>query len=90
MLEEATGVSGELNVVVDAPDVTDPAVIDWMADFKQRVLAAHGFSGEFPSCRGRRPLPRISLPDPLRQRRGCPPGQVRTLLESLPPYFLRR
>ncbi len=49
-LQEATGVSGELDVSVEAPDLTDPATIEWMADFKQRVLRANGFAGENPSC----------------------------------------
>ena len=43
-LQDTTGVSGELDVSVEAPDLTDPATIEWMADFKQRVLRANGFS----------------------------------------------
>ncbi|HEX5928911.1 MAG TPA: MMPL family transporter [Solirubrobacterales bacterium] len=49
-LEKATGVSGQLDASVRAPDLTEPATIQWMADFKQRVLQANGFSGENPSC----------------------------------------
>jgi uncharacterized protein len=49
-LQEATGVSGELDVSVKAPDLTDPATLRWMADFKERVLEAGGFSGRNPSC----------------------------------------
>jgi uncharacterized protein len=49
-LQSATGVGGELDVVVRAPDMTDPDVISWMALFKQRVLEENGFGGEFPSC----------------------------------------
>jgi uncharacterized protein len=49
-LQEATGVSGELDVRVEAEDLTDPATIRWMAGFKQRVLAAGGFAGADPSC----------------------------------------
>ena len=41
-LQQATGVSQELDVVVSG-DVTTPAAIAWMSDFKQRVLAEHGF-----------------------------------------------
>src|SRR5256885_3688006 len=50
-LQRATGVSGELDVTVHAPDLTDPKLIDWMTGFKKRVLSEHGFRGEFPSCR---------------------------------------
>jgi uncharacterized protein len=49
-LQDTTGVSGELDVSVEAPDLSDPATIEWMAAFKQRVLRANGFSGEDPSC----------------------------------------
>ena len=49
-LQDATGVSGELDVSVKAPDLTDPATIQWMAGFKRRVLRAGGFSGANPSC----------------------------------------
>jgi hypothetical protein len=36
--EEATGTTGDLEVLVEAPDFTDPATIEWMAGFKRRVL----------------------------------------------------
>jgi uncharacterized protein len=38
--EEATGTTGDLEVLVEAPDLTDPATIEWMAGFKRRVLKA--------------------------------------------------
>jgi hydrophobe/amphiphile efflux-3 (HAE3) family protein len=38
--EAATGTTGSLEVLVEAPDLTDPATIEWMAGFKRRVLAA--------------------------------------------------
>jgi hydrophobe/amphiphile efflux-3 (HAE3) family protein len=36
--EEATGTTGDLEVLVEAPDLTDPVTIEWMAAFKRRVL----------------------------------------------------
>ncbi|MBS1894410.1 MAG: MMPL family transporter [Actinobacteria bacterium] len=36
--EQATGTTGDLEVLVEAPDLTDPATIEWMAAFKRRVL----------------------------------------------------
>jgi hydrophobe/amphiphile efflux-3 (HAE3) family protein len=36
--EEATGTTGDLEVLVEAPDLTDPATVEWMAGFKRRVL----------------------------------------------------
>ena len=41
-LQDTTGVSGELDVSIEAADLTDPATIEWMAGFKQRVLEAAG------------------------------------------------
>ena len=62
-LQEATGVSGELDVRVSAPDLTDPATIEWMADFKQRVLETGGFSGANPSCQEAEVCPGPALSD---------------------------
>jgi predicted RND superfamily exporter protein len=62
-LQEATGVSGELDVRVSAPDLTDPATIEWMADFKQRVLDAGGFTGANPSCQEAEVCPGPALSD---------------------------
>jgi hydrophobe/amphiphile efflux-3 (HAE3) family protein len=36
--EQATGTTGEMEVLIEAPDLTDPATIEWMAGFKRRVL----------------------------------------------------
>ena len=49
-VQDATGVSGQLQVAVEAPDLSDPATIRWMADFKQRVLRENGFTEPRPSC----------------------------------------
>ncbi len=62
-LQEITGVSGELDVSVKADDLTDPATIRWMADFKRRALAAGGFAGESPSCREAEICPGPALSD---------------------------
>ena len=49
-LQETTGVSGEVEVAVRADDLTDPAVVAWMSDFKQRVLDRRGFGGRGTTC----------------------------------------
>jgi hydrophobe/amphiphile efflux-3 (HAE3) family protein len=38
--EDSTGTTGSLEALVEAPDLTDPGTIEWMAGFKRRVLAA--------------------------------------------------
>jgi len=88
-LQSATGVSGEVDVAVTAPDLTDPKVIEWMKGFETRVLAAHGFGGQYPSCRAAQTqiCPAISLPDLFGE--GGVPSQrhIRALIRLLPPYF---
>jgi predicted RND superfamily exporter protein len=89
-LEQATGVSGLTYVSVTAPDLTNPAVISWMHDFEQRVLARHGFHGRNSSCRdpGTEICPEISLPDFLYTGgQGTPSRQrIKASLSLLPEY----
>lgn len=87
-LQDVTGVSGQLDVSVEASDLTDPELIAWMSAFKQRVLEAGGFTGNFPSCRRAEVCPGpaisdfVSDDDVSRQR-------VRALYRALPAYELR-
>jgi len=95
-LQDATGVSGELDVSVKAPDLTEPATIRWMAAFKRRALRAGGFSGAEPSCQQAEICPGPALSDfvtggsltgatgPLTQR------GIRTALRQIPAYDLRQ
>ncbi|MGH3369322.1 MAG: MMPL family transporter, partial [Nocardioidaceae bacterium] len=89
-LEQATGVSGLTYVTVTAPDLSEPAVISWMDDFEQRVLARHGYGGQFPTCGDERTeiCPEISLPDFLYAGGQATPSrqQIRTRLRLLPQY----
>lgn len=45
-LEEATGTSGNLDLIVRAPDVTDPAVVAWMGRVQAEILTRGGYLGE--------------------------------------------
>jgi predicted RND superfamily exporter protein len=90
-VQDATGVSGELDVSVRAHDLTDPAVIRWMAAFKRRVLRSNGFSGPRPSCLRAEVCPGPALSDfltggggPLRRR------DIRAALAELPAYDLQQ
>jgi hydrophobe/amphiphile efflux-3 (HAE3) family protein len=90
-LENTTGVSGQLDVSVRAPDLTDPATIQWMADFKQRVLRDNGFSGENPSCLEAEVCPGPALSDFLTRGGGKPTRQgIDETLAALSPYALRQ
>jgi uncharacterized protein len=90
-LQAATGVSGQLDVSVRAPDLTDPATIAWMDGFKQRVLRSNGFRGENPSCLEAEICPGPALSDFLTRgggeltRRG-----IDETLAALSPYALRQ
>jgi hydrophobe/amphiphile efflux-3 (HAE3) family protein len=89
-LQEATGVSGELDVSIEAPDLTDPATIEWMAGFKRRVLAENGFSGPDPSCLEAEICPGPALSDFLVRGNEKPTqARIQATLGALSPYALR-
>ncbi len=90
-LRDVTGVSGQLDVSVEAPDLTDPATIAWMAAFKQRVLRDNGFSGESPSCLEADVCPGPALSDFLTRGGGKLTRQgIAATLGALSPYALRQ
>ena len=51
-LQRETGVAGEVDVLVEGRDLTDPAVIAWMRDYQNEVLLRHGYSAERAAGRG--------------------------------------
>jgi hydrophobe/amphiphile efflux-3 (HAE3) family protein len=90
-LQDVTGVSGQLDVSVEAPDLTDPATIEWMDAFKQRVLRANGFSGENPSCLDADVCPGPALSDFLTRGGGeLTRAGIEETLGALSPYALRQ
>jgi predicted RND superfamily exporter protein len=90
-VRDTTGVSGQLDVSVEAPDLTDPATIAWMAGFKRRVLRDNGFGGENPSCLDAEVCPGPALSDFLTRGGGklTRPG-IQATLGALSPYALRQ
>jgi hydrophobe/amphiphile efflux-3 (HAE3) family protein len=90
-LQDTTGVSGQLEVSVEAPDLTDPATIEWMAAFKRRVLKDNGFGGERPSCLTAEICPGPALSDFLVKGNEKPTRKgIRATLAALSPYTLRQ
>jgi predicted RND superfamily exporter protein len=90
-LQDTTGVSGELDVRIQAPDLTDPATIEWMAGFKQRVSAGNGFTGEDPSCLQAEICPGPALSDFLVRGNEKPTKQgIEATLAALSPYSLQQ
>jgi uncharacterized protein len=87
VLQEETGVSGEIDVTVRADDITDPEVIAWMTRFQNRVLREHGYrpGKRCTQNRGAPELcPALSLPDLFSTARQ---DQVSRLLDAVPAYF---
>jgi uncharacterized protein len=90
-LQDATGASGAIDVSIEAPDLTDPATVGWMADFKRRVLRANGFSGENPTCLQADICPGPALSDFLvRSRNPVTSKGIDATLAALSPYALRQ
>jgi hydrophobe/amphiphile efflux-3 (HAE3) family protein len=89
VLQNETGVSGEIDVTVRARDITDEKVIGWMTRFQDRVLREHGYRPG-KSCTQKRDAPELcpalSLPDLFTTA-----GQVTAaeLLDAVPPYLSR-
>jgi hypothetical protein len=90
-LQDATGVSGELDVSIESDDLADPATIEWMAAFKRRVLRANGFDGENPSCLQADICPGPALSDFLVREGETPTRRgIEATLAALSPYALRQ
>ena len=89
VLQEETGVSGEIDVTVRAKDITAPAVLAWMSRFQDGVLRTHGYAPGKRCGQAKDPpelCPALSLPD-LFSSAGSGRRQVRQLLDAVPPYF---
>jgi uncharacterized protein len=90
-LQDTTGVSGELDVSIEANDLTDPQVVEWMAGFKKRALDAGGFGGEDPSCLVAEICPGPALSDFLVKGEEKPTARrIDATLGALSPYALRQ
>jgi uncharacterized protein len=90
-LQDTTGVSGELDVSIEADDLTDPEVVEWMAGFKRRVLEGNGFGGENPSCLKAEICPGPALSDFLVKGEEEPTAKrIDATLSALSPYALRQ
>ena len=86
-LQKETGTAGEIDVVVEGEDLTDPAVVRWMRDYQSAVLLRNGYNAE-AGCTGAALCPALSLPDLFRTpERSATKEQVRALLDAVPPYL---
>jgi predicted RND superfamily exporter protein len=86
-LEQATGVSGEIDVTMHGA-VTTAAAIGWMTNLQGRVLAAHGFHTGDTCLKVRNPpelCPALSLTDLFQNQASVQTANA--LLSVVPPYF---
>jgi hydrophobe/amphiphile efflux-3 (HAE3) family protein len=91
-LERVTGVSGEIDVTVRAPDVTKASVVRWMTDYEQRLFSHFGFL-ETKGCQRATLCPALSLTDLFqgtsasRSTAELSQGSINQLLGAIPAYF---
>jgi hydrophobe/amphiphile efflux-3 (HAE3) family protein len=89
-LERVTGVSGEIDVLVRARDVTNARIVGWMTDYEQRLFNHFGFV-ETRGCQRATLCPALSLTDLFSSGLGSSgqlgQGAINQLLGAIPPYF---
>ena len=86
-LQRTTGVAGEVDVVVEGRDLTDPRVVAWMAAYQQRVLKQARYSPE-NGCGKAELCPALSLPDLFPGRDAAADrARIEGLLDAVPAYF---
>jgi hydrophobe/amphiphile efflux-3 (HAE3) family protein len=88
-LQRATGVAGEVDIVVEGRDLTEPAVVKWMRDYQAGLLKRYRYSAD-RGCGVAEVCPALSLPDLFRSSGAADErARIRGLLDAVPPYFSR-
>jgi len=86
-LQDATGVGGEIDVVIRSDRLTDPEVVQWMTGYQDRLLKTFGYTTK-RGCGKAELCPAFSLPDLFRSgTTNRTKAQIETLLNAVPPYF---
>jgi uncharacterized protein len=89
-LERATGVGGEIDLMVSSASLTSPATIEWMSSYESGVLARFGYSSA-KGCGRAQLCPAFSLPDLFQTGENTAAKlnqkQVNGLLAAIPHYF---
>jgi hydrophobe/amphiphile efflux-3 (HAE3) family protein len=86
-LESTTGIAGEIDVVVEGKDLTDPKVVQWMRDYQAALVKRFGYRAS-NGCGRAELCPALSLPDLFRTEQSASSRDaIRALLAAVPPYF---
>ena len=86
-LQESTDVAGEIDVVVQSEDLTEPSTVAWMRDYQAGLLKRYGYSSK-TGCGAAELCPALSLPDLFRTPASTESKEaIRGLLDAVPPYF---
>ncbi len=85
-LQRATGVGGEVDVLVTGRRVTDPKVVAWMTRYQRGLLERFGYSDR-RGCGQAELCPAFSLPDLFRGAGATSAARIDALLDAVPPYF---
>jgi predicted RND superfamily exporter protein len=91
-LEKVTGVSGEIDVTVRAPNVATPKTVEWMISYENKLLTHYGYLEE-RGCAHSTLCPALSLPDlfstssQAARRISLTQTQINQLLAAVPSYF---
>lgn len=84
-VEETTGTSGEIDLIVRAPNVIDPSVVTWTDEVRDRILEESGYGGPDPSCIGAELCPGPAIPDFIDPAApGLTSAQIRGVMMALP------
>jgi len=93
VLERATGVGGEIDLMLTGRNLASPSTLEWMSAYQGRVLARFGYSTT-RGCGAARLCPAFSLPDLFQgqasgqaSRARLTQAEVAGLLDEIPPYF---
>jgi hydrophobe/amphiphile efflux-3 (HAE3) family protein len=86
-LQDETDVAGEIDVIVEGDDLTDPKVITWMRSYQDRLLKRYKYSST-SGCGAADLCPALSLTDLFRSPQAASDRErIRALLDAVPPYF---
>jgi len=89
-LERATGVGGEIDLMVDSSALTKAATVEWMSKYEAAVLKRFGYS-QGKGCGNAQLCPAFSLPDLFQVEEGASSklseNQVHGVLAAIPTYF---